>query len=324
MKRRMGCTVGEVSAGGLLVDFMASRFTYHNRAEWRQEIDQGRVLQNHRPAGPAATVQSGDTLEYLFETGPEPEVCEDFSVLYEDDDLLAVNKPANLPCHPGGRYFNHTLWACVRARLKLDYLAPVNRLDRETSGVVLMAKQPAAARNVGRQFAEGLVEKRYLVLIEGEFPAEQLAAGFMSRNPASRIRKKWRFTPLPTGEKKGSSPKSCCTVFRRLATARGVSLLEAKLQTGRCHQIRATLCSLGYPVVGDKIYGLDEGVFIRFINDALQPADHENMRLARQGLHGAELLVLQPRTGQPLRFSAPMPSDMACFVGANFGAVDFG
>lgn len=323
MRRRVGCTIRGAEAGGDLLDFLAGRFTYHSRAAWQREIVQGRVLKNKQLAGAASTLERGDTIEYLFDFEPEPEVEREFAVLYEDDDLLAVDKPANIPCHPGGRYFKNTLWARVRETLHLDYLAPVNRLDRETSGIVLMAKKSFAARHLSRQFADGLTDKRYLVLVEGEFPEGPVTvAGFLVNDPASRVRKKRRFIDRLATGKRPTDGECCCTVFHRLAAAGGVSLLEAVLETGRCHQVRATLCSLGYPVVGDKIYGLDETLFIRFINDGLQTDDLQRMRLARQALHAAALRIVLPRTGAPLQLRAPLPPDMHRVIVEDLGMVD--
>ncbi len=297
-------------AGRTVLDFVAGRFTYLAREQWVLELAAGRLRVNGQPVAPEQILAATDRVSYQGAELAEPPVASDFSVVYEDDDLLVVNKPAPLPCHPGGRYFRHTLWWLLRERGGLAKPLLVNRLDRETSGLVVVAKNRAAARDCARQWQEQQVEKKYLVLVEGEFPPDQQAAtGFLAPDPNSRIRKKSRFFPQGQPVPAGAVP--CATHFRRLAFQRGISLLEARPLTGRCHQIRATLCSLGFPVVGDKIYGLDEELFLRFLADHLTPTDHHQLRLPRQALHSAGLKMRHPADQRPLEFSCPLPQQMA-------------
>lgn len=300
-------------AGGTVLDFVAGRFTYLAREQWVLELAAGRLRVNSEPVAPEQILAAADQVSYQGPELAEPPVASDFSVVYEDDDLLVVNKPAPLPCHPGGRYFHHTLWWRLRERGGLDQPLLVNRLDRETSGLVLVAKNRAASRECARQWQERQVEKNYLVLVEGEFPpGEQAAAGFLAPDSTSRIRKKSRF--FSQGQAVPAVAVPCATHFRRLAWQRGISLLEARPLTGRCHQIRATLCSLGFPVVGDKIYGPDEEFFLRFLADCLTPADHGRLRLPRQALHSAGLKMRHPADQRPLEFACSIPPEMAALI----------
>ena len=303
MRRIVTSILPPEAEGRLLAEYLASRFTYHSEGEWRLLLMEGCLLINGGKPSPDYRVVAGDVLEYFPESRPEPEVSLDIKILFEDDRFLALNKPPNLPCHPAGIFFDHTLWACLKEG-RIPGLAPmeeihfVNRLDRETSGVVLVAKNADAASWASRQLRRPDAGKTYRVLVEGEFPLEGVdAAGFIGRDLDSRIQKKRRFSRemLPDGQ-------TARTTFRRLAFQNGISLLEAVLFTGRTHQIRATLSSLGYPVVGDKLYGVDETLYLRFIDGALTDEDKRRLRLPAQALHAYSLRFAD------YAFTAPPPA----------------
>jgi 23S rRNA pseudouridine955/2504/2580 synthase/23S rRNA pseudouridine1911/1915/1917 synthase len=246
----------------------------------------------------------------------EPAVLKDFRVLYDDSALLVIDKPGDLPCHPGGRYFQNTLWWLLRNRYDEEPLSLVNRLDRETSGILLVARNKWAARELGRQFRAQSTHKRYLVLVEGLFPDSPIEArGFLVRDRESAVRKRRRFVPSTSPAPPDEKALPCMTTLGRLHASQGVSLVEALPHTGRPHQIRATLSSLGYPVVGDKIYGPDEGCFVRFIQGGLTMEDKRLLRMPRQALHAAGLRFYHPATGMPLRIMSKIPEDMALLMG---------
>jgi 23S rRNA pseudouridine955/2504/2580 synthase/23S rRNA pseudouridine1911/1915/1917 synthase len=316
MQRKTSVRIPPAAAGCRVLDFVSGRFTYRSRDEWQQELSSGRFLVNDAVATPQTLLANGDRLVYLLPELVEPPAELRFTVLYEDADLLVVDKPAGLPCHPAGRYFRHTLWALLQERHGLAAFSLINRLDRETSGLVLVAKHKQAARHCYQQFARRLVQKRYLVLVEGEFPAAALeAVGWLAVDPAGSIRKKVRFYPL---EATGPAPVGaveCRTSFQRLRTHNGITLLEALPITGRYHQIRATLCSLGFPLVGDKLYGVDDQLFLRFREGRLTAADQQRLRLNRQALHAATLRFRHPASGRELVFRSPLPAAMQALLG---------
>ncbi|MEW6520818.1 MAG: RluA family pseudouridine synthase [Thermodesulfobacteriota bacterium] len=313
ISRKTAVLIKPEDAGWPVLDFVAARFTYRSREEWRQELEAGRFLLSGERATHLSLLAAGDRLVYLLPELPEPPVDKNVAVLYEDDDLLVVDKPARLPCHPSGRFFRHTLWALLQERHGLPKPSLINRLDRETSGIVLVAKHKQAARLCYRQFAARQVNKRYLVLVEGEFPFEELQAdGWLAPDPASAIRKKMRYYPSEAAASAGAI--ACSTLFRRLRGHHGITLLEALPATGRCHQIRATLCSLGFPVVGDKLYGVDEQFFLRFRQGLLTAADQQQLRLDRQALHAASLRLRHPSSGRELEFRSPLPAAMQCLL----------
>lgn len=309
MRRLAQTTLGPESAGLPLADYLAARFTYKTREDWAALARAGHLTLDGSAADPCAPCRPGALLRFdVPEDAPEPPADLCYSTIYSDSALLAVNKPGNLPCHPSGRYFNHTLWALLQAD-GLAGLRPVNRIDRETSGIVLFARTREAAADLGRQFAAHTISKRYAVFVEGDFPATLLARGYLSLDPASPVRKRRRFTAGPV-----PGAKPCETAFRLLARGGGICAVEAVPRTGLCHQIRATLASLGHPVVGDKLYGVDPGLFARFVAGTLTPEDRARLRLPRQALHARFLTFTHPLTRQPLTLEAPLPPDLAALL----------
>ena len=323
MKRIAKIQVPREAEGQTLLDLLATRFTYHSPAEWQALIGEGRIRFDGVSVPADTRLRSGLTLEYLVPELPEPPVDLDCRILYEDADLLVVDKPGNLPCHPAGRFFRHTLWGVLRERFPDEVFHFVNRLDRETSGLVLLARNPEACRLCADQFMAGTVRKRYQAIVEGVFPEAVEAVGRLEWDERSAVRKKWRFVSEPPPTDPETAPAACAgesrrahTVFRRAGTHDGLSLLWVELKTGKAHQIRATLLALGFPLVGDKLYGVDETIFLRFIRSAMTDDDRRRLRLERQALHAAELAFRHPRTGAALQFAAPLPADMSQASGA--------
>lgn len=316
MKRNVAISIAAKDAGCTVLDFLGRRFTYYDRGQWLNQIGRERIFLNGRPVLPETLLAAGDTLAYIGFNAAEPPVATTYRVLFEDRTLLAVAKPANLPCHPGGRYFKHTLWQLLKTGHKLKDVFFVNRIDRETSGVVLIAKTPGAARDLQGQFNAKTVQKRYLAGVEGEFPAGAVVAeGVLCRDPSSPVRKKQRFFPAAERDLASDDALRCRTGFRLIRAHRGMSLVAAEPFSGRLHQIRATLWSLGYPVVGDKLYGVDDTIFLRFIADRLSENDRRRLRLPRQALHAASLRLRHPASGEKMHFLAPLPEDMAALLG---------
>ena len=310
MQRKNSVRIPPQQAGRMLLDFISQRFTYRSQEQWQAELTAGRFLLNDAETRSDSILAQGDLLVYRMPALVEPPVDSNYTVLHEDDDLLVIDKSAPLPCHPGGRFFAHTLWALLKQNHGLAEPRLVNRLDRETSGLVLVAKNKVAARLCQEQFAGHRVEKVYWGVVEGDFPdtGQGLqAAGWLGPDPDSAIRKKMRFSPAQNEAVPGAAEAS--TAFRRISGADNgsMSLVEARPRTGRCHQIRASLLHLGFPVVGDKLYGVDEQFFLRFKEGGLNAADHARLRLPRQALHASSLCLNHPTTGKELKFSAPLP-----------------
>jgi 23S rRNA pseudouridine955/2504/2580 synthase/23S rRNA pseudouridine1911/1915/1917 synthase len=320
MKRRIQFHIPQAHAGRPLLEFLAQRFPYHDHTGWAERIAQRRVCVNGHAAADEQRLAQDDLVEYLTDDIPEPRVNLNVTVVFEDADLLVINKPPNLPSHPGGRYFNHTLWAVLKTRFGLEQPTLINRLDRETSGLTVVAKTVEAAKRLHVEFRSRRVEKRYLALVEGVFPPRLEARGLLVPDADSPVKKKLKFVATETAPLEQAS-QWAETVFQGLETVGGdsskawksgpISLIEVRPHTGRLHQIRATLQSVGFPVVGDKLYGHDPAIFVRFCQDQLTDDDRERLRLDRQALHAANLCIQHPRTHRNLELEAPLPTDMA-------------
>jgi len=312
MKREMVFEVPETADGTAVADFLAARFSYNDRTGWCERIAAGAVTINGRPCTPDLLLKTGDRLNYEPDNRPEPPVDFNIGIVLDDDDLLIVNKSGNLPCHPGGRYFNHTLWAWLKKERGLDDFTFVNRIDRETSGLVVIAKNFAASENCRKQFSGRKVVKRYKTLVESaDFPVELETAGWLVADTESAIRKKRKFIQGGSSDTSPSADAEWAeTKFRLIKQCGEIALIEAEPHTGRLHQIRATLLALGFPIVGDKLYGVDETLFLRFCKDTLTDTDRARLRMNRQALHASGLNFHHPKFGRPVTVDLDLPDDM--------------
>ncbi len=289
------------------MNFLSERFTYHSRSEWEELIRTGAILVNSCSSAAEQELFRNDVVEYQIPAHVEPAVDLQVEQVYEDSALLVLDKPAHLPCHPAGKYFQNTIWGILKER-GFEKVHFINRLDRETSGLLVIAKDADSAKKCRQQWASHQVIKKYNVFVEGLFPGKLIASGRIIPDELSEIRKTLKFEIAGKAECETSIFVS--TEFRLLEQYEGISLLEAVPKTGRTHQIRATLCGLGFPVIGDKMYGVDETLFLRFIANELSEQDKAKLRLDRQTLHAAELHFRHPLSDELLHFYAPLPSDM--------------
>jgi RluA family pseudouridine synthase len=257
----------------------------------------------------------GDEVLVVSERKPEPEVNFDYRVLYEDEAVFVIEKPANLPVHPAGRYFFNTLLVHLRTEghknpLKIDreyFLA--HRIDKETSGILVLAKNKEVCAHLVAQFVKRTTQKRYLAIVHGVAPESFSSNLAMKRDPCSRISVKMAVAP----ESEGGLP--ACTEFRRLEIAGGFSLLECLPKTGRQHQIRVHLDAAGYPIVGDKLYGRPESEALQFYDRrTLSPETLAKLLLPRHALHSAGIRFDHPCSSQRMEFTSGLPDDLRAFI----------
>lgn len=289
--------------GLTLANYLAGRFTYRSLEEWQKRIELKEITVNGSAVPPEYILKLHDVIEYRPGDIEEPPASLDYELLFEDEHLLIINKPANLCVHPSGPYFKHTLWYLLKERFGDVHL--VNRLDRETSGVLIAAKTSEVAAKLAKMQNE--ISKFYMVMVHGNTEQQFSAKGFLFDDAQSNVRKKRKFASGDRPPQGALKIESSWTEFFTLEQKEGVSLVAARLKTGRMHQIRATVYSLGFPVVGDKLYGRDENLFLKLRTDSLSTEDKELLLLPWQALHSAKLAFVHPETGEELVFNAPLP-----------------
>jgi 23S rRNA pseudouridine1911/1915/1917 synthase len=299
--------VSEGEAGRRL-DVVLAEFAAVPRAQAQRWIDAGRVRVGDAPARASQRLHEGETLEAdppePVATRVEPEAMA-LTILHEDRDLIVIDKPAGLvvhpaPGHPSGTLVNALLHHCRDLAGIGGVLRPgiVHRLDQGTSGVLVAAKHDAAHLSLAEQFRDHSIERVYVALVRGVPGA---AGGRIDRAIGRHPRDRKRMAIRSTG---GRAAMTDWCVARRFP-ASGVSLLELRPSTGRTHQLRVHLASIGLPIVGDPVYGR-----VR-VAAAGKPA---GPGLARPALHAQVLGFRHPREGARLRFEAPPPADFAAAV----------
>ena len=293
--RHLELTVPKAAARMRLDLFLAGALSQYSRSRLQQLINQGAVKLNGQTARPRQPVRTGDRVE-IEEPAPEKteNAAEDIPlhILFEDDDLLVLNKPPGLVVHPGAGHREHTM---VNALLHhcpnlsgiggKERPGIVHRLDKDTSGCLVVATNDETHRNLSDQFAGREVEKVYLAIVSGKLPKKSGTIDApIARHKVHRQR-------MTASSSRGRSARTEYRVVREGAEA---SLVECRIHSGRTHQIRVHLHHIGHPVLGDRLY-----------------APKLAKRAPRQLLHAWKLGFKHPRTGEWKSFEAPWPEDFA-------------
>jgi 23S rRNA pseudouridine1911/1915/1917 synthase len=306
--------VPAAAAGQELLAWLTATFRYLDAAGWTAAIERGAVFRNGAHAGAQQVLQPGDTVGFVPDAEPPAAAVE---VLHLDDDVIAVEKPAHFVMQ------QHTAfprWSLARAVAHAvghqdspptSWPEPAHRLDRQTSGVVVWSRHPAAARALQRCFAARQVHKEYIAIIRGVLPADQIEVEApIGRAAGSAIAA--RHAVVAATARGARAARSTFRVLVRLATA---TVVQAVPHTGRTHQLRVHLEHLGHPLVGDVLYGRSDAHYLAYVAACKAGAGPDLS--SRHLLHAARLVLPHPRTGSELRLQAPWPADLRELVAAD-------
>ena len=270
----------------------------------------GNILVNEKAVKQNYKVKPGDTISIVFTYPPrdadiKPEDIP-LNIVYEDDDVIVINKQAGLVVHPGHGNFEHTLLHGLAYHFeqthqnienRFGYL--VHRIDKDTTGLMIVAKNEAAQAVLAHQFFEHTIHRRYYALVWGDFDEEE---GTIEGNIGRSVNDRRKMTVYPNGD----YGKDAITHWRVLERFGYVTLNEYRLETGRTHQIRVHLSSRGHALVGDKVYVKSKKTELMLP----EPLKSEVNHFARQALHAKSLGFEHPRSGQWLQFDSQLPADM--------------
>ena len=295
-------TVPSEFDGQRLDRFLVSVLADHSRSQIQRLIADGHVTLPSRAARANLAVREGDRIAVTLPEASPSEVRSEelpLEIVYQDPDLAVINKPAGMVVHPSAGHASGTLVnALLHHVTDLSGIGGevrpgiVHRLDRGTSGLMVIAKNDASHQELARQFHDREVEKEYIALVWGVVQAGRRIDAAIGRDPANRQKMSAR----------SKHARHAVTRITRAHHMPGVTLCQVAIQTGRTHQIRVHLSAIGHPIVGDSLYG---GVHRRVAGDirAVQ-------RLERPFLHAARIAFTHPRDGRRLSFIAPLPSDL--------------
>lgn len=293
-------TAGEEDRGKRLDVYLHERQSFPSRAQAQRAIAGGEVRVNGEKVKAGYRLRAGDRIEITWRPPSPPALAPEemaLDIVYEDEDLLVINKPQGLVVHPApghlrGTLVNALLHHCRDLSGIGGTLRPgiVHRLDKDTSGLILVAKHDHAHLCLAKQLKAHTVQRVYLALVHGHPPA----AGTIDAPIGRHVRQRKKMSVRLSGGKKA------VTHFRVLEYLAAYALVEAKLETGRTHQVRVHLASLGHPVVGDPLYG----------------RRRPSLSVPGQLLHAYRLSFYHPRSGRLMEFTAPLPPVFAATLEA--------
>jgi 23S rRNA pseudouridine1911/1915/1917 synthase len=315
-------------AGKRLDRFLVTKLAEVSRSRVQQLISEEKVLLNGALARASVKLRGGETVAVLGEVQLPPlkAIPEDIplDIVYEDDDLAVINKPAGMMVHAGagasddernrGTLVNALLHRFQKLSNVSGDLRPgiVHRLDKDTSGLIVVAKNDSTHRKLGAQFSGREVHKRYIALLHGWLRQERGTI----RDPIGRDRV--RRTRMTTRRSEGREAITDYRLRERFDTPYGkFSLVDVDIHTGRTHQIRVHMASLGHPVVGDTLYGAPSELRLAAAARARRKAAEPSgavLSLGRNFLHAASLEFLHPRTGKKIALERPLPAELGEFM----------
>jgi 23S rRNA pseudouridine1911/1915/1917 synthase len=306
--KQLTLKVGDAIQQRRLDKYLHGRFANFSRAMLQEAIKAGEVSVNGKPAKPSFKISPGDLIEITLPKLPSREILPEnipLNIIHEDDDIIIINKPAGMIVHPArgntrGTIANALAFHCGKLPNGLGEFRPgiVHRLDKDTTGVMILAKNDVAQWKIAKQFHDRVVEKSYLAIVHGtpDLTRDRVKAP-LGVHP--KIREKYSIRP-ETG-------KEAITFYEVLESFRGFSLLKLSPKTGRTHQIRVHLSYIKHPVVADDTYGGKPVYSWQLKNTELAP---EDPIISRCALHASTIAFTHPTTKKIVRFEAPLPDDM--------------
>lgn len=306
-------TIDEADIGRRLDVVLAERLPQFSRTLIKKSIDAGGVTVCGRVERPAYKLEAGDVLVVASlvapAEGPTPEAIA-LSLIYEDDDIVVVNKPPGMVVHPAKGHWAGTLTAALAHHFGAGLSKTggptrpgiVHRLDRDTSGVIIIAKHDQAHERLADQFQDRTTEKEYLAIMVGVYDRDaDIVDEPIGPHPHIREKKAIR--------RDHPDARDAVTTFEIIERFRRFALLRAKPKTGRTHQIRVHLAHIGHPILCDKQYGGRSRITASELRGGLAKPD-EPALLERQALHAHRLTLKHPTTGERMTFEAPLPEDI--------------
>ncbi len=302
--------VFEADTAGARCDVYLAEKLEITRSAAQKLLSGGKVTVNGAEVSKNCKLKVGDKIEVIL---PEPEVYEvvaeniPLDVVYEDDHIIVINKPQGMVVHPAPGHPSGTLVNGLMYRLG-DSLSGINgvmrpgivhRIDRDTSGLICVAKNDNAHLGLSAQLKDHTMHREYRAIVTGGFSAEEgTVSAPIGRHPNDR--KKMAVVRTP-----GKTARDAVTHYKVLERYKGFTLVECILETGRTHQIRVHMSHIGHPLMGDELYGGGHTTFEK----------HNAPLLHGQCLHAAALILIHPATGETMRFEAPLPTDFTALIG---------
>jgi 23S rRNA pseudouridine1911/1915/1917 synthase len=304
--RRLGPPMGQKDVGLRLGNWLSENYLFCSQNEWLEEISKGRVTVNQFVAcSPDYVLRLNDQLSRVHPLSEEPTVDTRIEILFQCSDVAVVSKPAGLPMHEAGFFRRNTVHWLLPRLLGPDWHA-VHRLDRETSGVLLCARGRALRKTLAQQIEAGAVHKTYMALCDGVSELDEWTESSPIIGGASP------HDPARCGDESHERAQTAVTRFKVHQRSANHSLIEANPVTGRTHQIRVHLAHVGLPIIGDKIYGRDPGVFADYIKNGNTQAVQERAGHARHLLHAYSISFVNPLTRERHLVVSPVPEEMSC------------
>ena len=286
--------------------FISNQIPRLSRTKVKRILSRSAFDDRGKPFKPNRAIAEGERITIFRPPPSEPDVPRFYTILYEDESLFVIDKPPGLPVHPTARYHRNTLTALLREQFGDGRPILAHRIDSETSGVLVLAKNKETERTLKKRFADRKVQKSYLAITQGAVtPSNGRIEVPLGPDPDGPI--KVKMAPVETG----LPALTEYFVRRNLGSS---TLLECLPRTGRQHQIRAHLSYMGHPIVGDKMYGSDPELFLDYIEQGPTPQILERAGAPRHFLHASTIAFAHPTTEKPFSITAPLPSDMSEYI----------